>query len=173
MIEFDREAVAAIVVDSRDRLLFVHSYRYCVDATTRELPAGAIEEGESILQAAKREVCEETGYETTSPELLYTYWPMNGISDKVFHITRCRAKSRTGNFDTNEVDEVKWFSREEIKGMMASGELKDGFTLVSPLVHFGIPDGSQERWSQSGNQPCGISVRVSLGDEALCRLGPW
>ena len=94
-----------------------------------------MEEGESILEAARREVWEESGYETTDHELIYTYHPMNGISNKVFHIARCRATSNTGDFDRNEVKEVKWVSRQEIQTMIRDRLVRDGFSLPALLLY--------------------------------------
>jgi len=67
--------------------------------------------------------------------LIYTYYPMNGISNKVFHIVHCRAAKKTGDFDKNEVKEFKWISRREIQEMINDGQLADGFSLTALLLY--------------------------------------
>ena len=135
LLDFEKEAVAALVENSEGQVLLVHVYRYTTDTIEWEIPAGSVEEGESILEAARREVWEESGYETTDHELIYTYHPMNGISNKVFHIARCRATSNTGDFDRNEVKEVKWVSRQEIQTMIRDRLVRDGFSLPALLLY--------------------------------------
>jgi isopentenyldiphosphate isomerase len=60
---------------------------------------------------------------------------MNGISNKVFHVTRCRATDRTGDFDRNEVSEFKWVSRQEIQEMIDDRRLADGCSLTALLLY--------------------------------------
>ena len=62
LLDFEKEAVAALVENSEGQVLLVHVYRYTTDTIEWEIPAGSVEEGESILEAARREVWEESGY---------------------------------------------------------------------------------------------------------------
>ncbi len=135
LLDFEKEAVAVLVENGEGQVLLVHVYRYTTDSIEWEIPAGIVEDGESVLEAARREVWEESGYETTDHELMYTYYPMNGMSNKVFHIARCRATSKTGDFDRNEVKEVKWVSRQEIQTMIRDRLVRDGFSLPALLLY--------------------------------------
>jgi ADP-ribose pyrophosphatase len=135
LLDFEKEAVAALVENAEGEVLLVHVYRYTTDTIEWEIPAGSVEEGESILEAARREVLEESGYETTDHELMYTYYPINGISNKVFHIARCHATRSTGEFDRNEVKEFRWVSRQEIQTMIKNRWVRDGFSLPALLLH--------------------------------------
>jgi 8-oxo-dGTP pyrophosphatase MutT (NUDIX family) len=53
---------AAIAVTREGRVVFVDQYRHAAARVSRELPAGMIEAGEPPLEAARRELLEETGY---------------------------------------------------------------------------------------------------------------
>jgi len=75
LLDFERPSVVAHVMDEVGQILFVEVYRYTTSSTSWELPAGGIEPGETVIEAARREVLEETGYETSAPELIYTYYP--------------------------------------------------------------------------------------------------
>jgi ADP-ribose pyrophosphatase len=55
------DAVAIVAVDDEDRLVLVRQLREAARAELLELPAGGLEEGETPLECAKRELHEETG----------------------------------------------------------------------------------------------------------------
>ena len=135
LLDFEKEAVAVLVENTQNQVLLVHVYRYTTDTIEWEIPAGIVENDESVLEAARREVWEESGYETTHHELIYTYYPMNGISNKMFHIVRSQATKKTGDFDRNEVKEFKWVSRQEIQEMVRNKLMKDGFSLTALLLY--------------------------------------
>lgn len=139
LLDFEKEGVAVLVENAQGQLLLIHAYRYTTDTIEWEIPAGGLEKGESILETARREVYEESGYETTHHQLIYTYYPMNGISNKVFHVVRCQATAKTGDFDRNEVKEFKWASKQEIQGMISHKLIKDGFSLTALLLYFFNP----------------------------------
>ena len=130
LLDFEREAVAVFIEDEAGRVLFVSICRYPTGETNWELPAGGIEHGESILDAAQREVREETGYECRDYQLVYSFYPMNGIANKLFHVARCRAVKQVTDFDENEIAAIRWFERDEIRQMLKDGALKDGFSLM-------------------------------------------
>lgn len=135
ILEHDTEAVTALITNAQNEVLMIQAYRYVTNSIEWEIPAGLIDPGEEIIAAGKREVFEETGYETTNLKMLYTYHPMNGISNKVFNIITGRALDRTGDFDINEVKAVTWHTPEKIRQMIADNTIKDGFTLTALLLH--------------------------------------
>jgi ADP-ribose pyrophosphatase len=140
VLHFGHEAVAALVENDRRQLLLVNVYRYVTDTIEWEVPAGVLEDGEAVLDAARREVLEESGYETTDHELVYTYHPMYGIADEVFHIARCQATKKLGDFDRNEVRAFRWASREEIRQMIGDGLIRGGFSLTALLLYMTLSD---------------------------------
>ena len=138
VLEFDWPAVAALMENAQGQVLLVHVYRYTTDSIEWGVAAGRMEQDETVLQAAAREAREETGYETSGHELVYSYYPMNGISNKVFHIVRCEAGPKAGEFDRNEVQELRWASRAEISEMLGDGVVKDGLSLTALLLHASV-----------------------------------
>ena len=134
LLDFERPSVAAVVDDPGGRILFVRIPRYTTGSSEWEIPAGNMEKGESVFAAAKREVFEETGYLSQDFVHLYTYSPLNGISNKVFHVVRCKAAQQTKEPDSSEVQAIRWFTTTEIRDMINNQEISDGFTLTALLL---------------------------------------
>lgn len=134
LLDFPRAAVTAIVEDDSENILFACICRYTSGMTEWEIPAGGMEAGESEIDAAKREVLEETGYMSENHELIYSYRPMNGSANQVFHVVRCRAIDYIQDFDRNEVSETRWFTKDDVKLMIKDKVITDGFTLTALLL---------------------------------------
>ncbi len=137
ILDFPYAAVTMIAENEKGEVLFSLISRYATGTTEWELPAGALEAGESELEAARREVLEETGYTSDQHELLYTYYPMNGNANMRFHIVHCRAGKRVQDFDRDEVSDVRWFTKDEIRQMLSDRVVTDGFTLTALLLWMG------------------------------------
>ena len=116
-LDFGKPSVVAVVEDSnQERILLVKICRYPTGSTDWELPAGGVEANESVIEAAQREILEETGYESINHEQVYAYHPLPGIANKLAYVIRCEVTTRKADFDEDEVSEVQWFSKAEVRG---------------------------------------------------------
>ena len=134
LLDFPRAAVAVVVENDLGNVVFARICRYTTGLTEWGLPAGGIEIGEFEIGASKREVLEETGYATENHRLIYSYYPMNGSTNKLLHIVQCKAVLWLQDFDKDEVSETRWFPREEIKQMLKTKTITDGPTLTALLL---------------------------------------
>jgi 8-oxo-dGTP pyrophosphatase MutT (NUDIX family) len=103
-------------------------------STTRgwEVPAGRVDPGESVDEAAPRELMEETGHVAASWATLGEYHPSNGSSNQVFHVRIARELTRVSEpTDRNETMALRWFSVPEIRDLIRANAIRDGLTLTS------------------------------------------
>ncbi len=135
VLHFEQPSVAAVIENDAGAILLIESYRYVTGTIEWELPAGRVDPGETVLDAARREVLEETGVETGELELFYSYGALQGIADIVHHLVRGRAIAERGTFDADEVRSVRWVAPDEIRDMIARRTLRDAYTLVGVLLH--------------------------------------
>lgn len=64
------EWINVIALTEDSEVVLVEQYRHGIDETTLEIPGGMVDEGEEPIEAAKRELLEETGYESNQWEYL-------------------------------------------------------------------------------------------------------
>jgi len=75
IVRHDGSAVM-MPVDDRGRVLLVRQFRLPARQYMWELPAGRVDEGETPLQAARRELVEETGYRAKKWHKLAMFYPV-------------------------------------------------------------------------------------------------
>jgi 8-oxo-dGTP pyrophosphatase MutT (NUDIX family) len=129
VVRLPRPAAGTIIV-SDGRVLLLYRHRFITDTWGWEMPAGAVDEGESIEDAAIRESAEESGWRPTTVEPLCTFNPANGILDQVFHIFVSRdAVDVGGPTDRNEAARIEWFDVAEVRRMVLDGGITDGLSF--------------------------------------------
>jgi NADH pyrophosphatase NudC (nudix superfamily) len=77
---------------------------------------------------------EETGFTSENHRVIYSYYPMSGSANKLFHVVHCHAIEHIQDFDKDEVSETRWFAKDEIRQMIKDKVITDGFTLTALLL---------------------------------------
>jgi ADP-ribose pyrophosphatase len=120
-----------MAVDDRQRILLVRQYRLPARQSLWELPAGRLDEGETPLKAARRELVEETGYRAKKWKKLVTFYPSPGyVAEKM---TIFLATDLTEGEATPMEDErikIRWFTAKEIEAGIDSGKIVDAKTMI-------------------------------------------
>ena len=112
------------------------STRYAADRFLWELPAGSLEVGEDRDVAAARECQEELGLIANRLERLLTLYPTPGFCTETMTYYRATGLRTPGpndpeaHQDEDESIEVRAFSVDDIRAMIASGEIADLKTVA-------------------------------------------
>jgi ADP-ribose pyrophosphatase len=145
--EVEREVIGhpgavAVVAHDGELLYMVRQPREAVaDPALLELPAGKLdEEGEDVLDTAKRELAEEIGKAARSWKHLTTFWASPGFSDEEIHVYLATdLYDEHAETDENERIEIETIPLSELDG--AIRDCKDSKTLVGLLWLKAMGDG--------------------------------
>jgi len=121
-------AVAILALNDRNEIAIVRQYRYASGITTLEIPAGKMDKipNEKPIDAAMRELKEETGCTAERMEFLGVGYPTPGISNEKLHYYFASGlKGGEQDLDDDEFLSVEFISLEAIKKMILSGEIVD------------------------------------------------
>ena len=137
--EAEREIVGhpgavAVLAHDGERLYLVAQPREAVgDPALVELPAGKLdEEGEDVLDTAKRELAEEIGKGAREWRHLTTCWLSPGFSDEELHLYLATdLYDASGEAEENERIEVRTVALDRLDGAIA--DCRDGKSLIGLL----------------------------------------
>ena len=126
--------VNTIAITKEGEFVFVRQYRYAIGKTVNELCAGVIEKGEDPMEAAKRELMEETGFGGGKWQKWMT---ISANPSTHTNLTHCYLATDVERMDVQHLDqaediEVRLFSREEVMEMLEKGEILQSL-MAAPL----------------------------------------
>jgi len=135
--------VMIIAVTGEDRVLFVEQYRPAIECMTIEMPAGLVGDaadhaGETAIEAAMRELTEETGYRAAGMDLLMSGPTSAGMSNEILAFVRARGIERThaGGGDETEQITVHEIPRLEAAAWLLA-RIRAGYS-VDPKIFAGL-----------------------------------
>ncbi|NBH71870.1 NUDIX hydrolase [Clostridiaceae bacterium] len=145
-----KDYVVIVASDEQGDYLCVRQFRQGIKEVTTEFPAGGIERtdgreygegrGQSVSEdawrAARRELSEETGYESDDWEYLITVPSNATIADNYAHIFTARNCRKRGgqNLDETEFLHVRKYSAAEIEKMIEEGGFQQAIHIMAWLL---------------------------------------
>ena len=143
-------AVGVLALDESRRVLLIRQYRHPVGRLLWELPAGLRDvAGEPVLQTARRELLEETGYRAARWNVLVDYFTSPGIITERLRVFLARGLELVPEAERDFVPQneeahllVGWVPLEEAVSLVLAGELHNGVAVVGILAaHTASADG--------------------------------
>jgi ADP-ribose pyrophosphatase len=125
-------AVAILALTEAGQVVLERQFRYPLARVFIEIPAGKVEPGEDLLETAKRELLEETGYWASDWRRMTTIHNAIGYSDESIEIYLARdLEMRSPKLDAGEFLEVFTASVEEGLAMVRDGRITDVKTMIA------------------------------------------
>ena len=134
-VHFKNQAIAILPLDEQGNTYLVGQYRYTIDAYSWELPEGGCQ-NESTLDAAKRELKEETGLIASKWTLLGENYLSNSVTDEkaVMYLAEGLKQAESEPEDTEQL-QLKKIPVKEAIAMALNGEIKDVLTITTLLTY--------------------------------------
>lgn len=131
--------VQIIPITADDQVVMIRQYRHGCSRIFLELPGGLIDKGDpSPDKSARRELLEETGYLAEDLHLLTRTYPQPAVLNHMGLTYLAREVRRVGasNLDSTEDIEVYLVELQRIPGMIRSGEIDHGQTVMALSLYF-------------------------------------
>ena len=117
------------------RICLVRQFRTALDRVTVEIPAGKLDPGEDPLDAAHRELAEETGMQAEKMAYLTTIASSDGFCDELIHIYMATGLSfHQSSPDADEFINVDLVDLSELVDAVLDGRIEDAKTVVGALI---------------------------------------
>lgn len=118
-----------------DRVLLIRQYRYVARRVTWEMPTGGVHAGESVEEAAQRELAEEIGYRAGRLVPISTFHTSKSVMDETAHLFLAEELAKVDTVrDETEFIEVRPFPFRQVLEMVLSGEIVDAMTIIAVLL---------------------------------------
>lgn len=124
-------AVAVLALHD-GKMLVVDQFRQPMGRCEVEIPAGKLEPGEDPMEAATRELEEETGYRCGDIKLLQSFYTSPGFADEIIHLYVTQdLKMGEMSPDEDEFLELSEITLEEAYLYIKEGRISDAKTIMA------------------------------------------
>ena len=128
----DHHGGVGVLAFLEGKIALVKQFRYAYKEELYEMPAGKLEKGEDPAEGGRRELEEEVGYVADKYEYLGKMYPSCGYTNEIIYLYKAENLRKTHtHLDDDEFLSVEWFSLEEIKKMVVSGQIVDAKTICA------------------------------------------
>lgn len=134
-VHFKNQAIAVLPIDNEGNTYLVGQYRYTIDSYSWELPEGGSQD-ESALDAAKRELKEETGILASQWTKLGENYLSNSVTDEkaIMYLAEGLEFTESAPEDTEKL-QIKKIPVQEAIQMALNGEIKDILSITTLLTY--------------------------------------
>jgi ADP-ribose pyrophosphatase len=130
-------SIVVLAVDgsaSTPRVLLERQYRHAAKEYMWELPAGRIDPGEKELEAARRELIEETGYRAAHWRRILKFYASPGfVAETMAVYLATRLREGEAEPEEDEIIHKRMVPLPTVVNMILKGTIKDAKTISSVL----------------------------------------
>lgn len=135
IVEFN-DVIMCVVTDPDGNVVMLQEYRYAVDQTMWNLPAGSVQRGtEELVASARRELREETGYDSDDVTLVGELHDYPTKATHIVHVFRIKNAVPTTDTAHEETEHLRvvLMRPEEVKKLVFENQVKTT-SVLSALV---------------------------------------
>lgn len=131
VVHFRNRAIGVVALDAEDRVCLVGQYRYAVSEYSWEIPEGGGPLDEEPIEAARRELREETGFSAASWRPILRAHLSNSVTDEdAICFLATDLKHGEAAPEGTELLEVRWVPFREALEMTLRGEITDALSVL-------------------------------------------
>lgn len=138
--EYEREIIShrgsSVIVPLFDdgSVVMVRQYRHAAKEILLEVPAGSLDEGETPMEGAARELEEEIGYTADKLEQIAEFYVSPGFLDEKMFVFLATGLTKTEQrLEIDEIIEVERIPLTDAVDMVNRGEIHDAKTMLGLL----------------------------------------
>ena len=136
-----KDSVIIVATDSNGNYILTFQTRIN-DKIIAEFPSGYIEDGEGVIEAAKRELKVETGYVSDIVTLLDEFYYSVGIDNSICYIVRMKNSVKAFDVNSNENLTYGIFTEEELKYLLNNNIICGG---LNKLAYYSLQNNGCKR----------------------------
>ena len=125
-------AACILPVGADGAVYLVRQFRYPFNREVLEAPAGKLEPGEIVSDAANRELEEETGFRAQELVYLGEFLPSVAYLTEIIHLYLARGLTEEKqHLDEDEFLNIESYPFDRVVEMIARGDISDGKTIAA------------------------------------------
>ena len=138
VVHYKNKAIGVLPIDDEGYTYLVGQYRYPLGVYSWEIPEGGCAEGESPIEAAKRELVEETGLVADEWKLLGAAHLSNSVSDEeaLFYLATGLTQREAQPEGTEKLELMRVPFAEALR-MVREGKITDALSVVA-ILHYAL-----------------------------------
>lgn len=129
--------VQVLALTEDKKVLLVRQFRLGSRQISLELPGGVVEKGQSPLEAAQRELAEETGYTASAWKQLAAFRPNPAIQNNSAYLFLAEGARLSGptDFDENEDLDLTAVSLSELRELVFNGTIDHAIMVAGIMLY--------------------------------------